>query len=412
MSACDAELAPTIVPSTPTRPAETPKQVVTMIPTTAASVVVRPTAALRTVDVTFWYPYAAGSPEEAALVEQIKAASVAPDLAGIKIIAVRRSEGDLFDPYRAEVSTGGGPSLFVGPNDSLGDDARGKLIADITELARGRIEGYGKQAIDAMSLDSKLYGLPESLRGMALFYNKDLVRETPKTTDELLNAVRGGTRIQVSLGCYNQWGFYGAYGARIFDNNLAIVNTPQNQANLTAAFTFLNGWWALARKAGVPKSDADAAAPGKSGKRAATTNGTAKLSEFRKALGDKLGVAPLPAGPKGAASPLLGADGYFFNPNNTSEVAQAALRVALFLSNAEGQKRMAEQADHVPARTGLIYNNSLVKALENTFPNATVRPQFLTMGKYWGNFCGDSDIWDRGVAPADFVKNALEGATR
>jgi maltose-binding protein MalE len=31
--------------------------------------------------------------------------------------------------------------MFIAPNDSLGDDARAGLIADITDLAAGKLEG-------------------------------------------------------------------------------------------------------------------------------------------------------------------------------------------------------------------------------------------------------------------------------
>ena len=62
-----------------------------------------------------------------------------------------------------------------------------------------------------------------------------------------------------------------------------------------------------------------------------------------------------------------------------------------------------------------VVNNAgtlVVKAFEDTFANAVVRPQSVSMGKYWGNFCGDGDIWDKGVAPAEFVKKAFEGAVK
>ena len=39
------------------------------------------------------------------------------------------------------------------------------------------------------------------------------------------------------------------------------------------------------------------------------TNGNWALGDYKKALGDKLAVAPLPAGPAGPAAPMLGVDG-------------------------------------------------------------------------------------------------------
>jgi hypothetical protein len=43
---------------------------------------------------------------------------------------------------------------------------------------------------------------------------------------------------------------------------------------------------------------------------------------------------------------------------------------------------------------------------------ATVRPQVPELGKYWANFCGTDQIFEKGVAPADFVKSAVEAANK
>lgn len=419
LSACGAAATPTAVPPKPTdapKPAATTAPAVpptaAPAPTAVPPTAVPPTATPKPVEVTFWHAYGTGSAEEVAMGELVKTAAASPDLAGIKINVLQIPFNDIFNKYRTDVAAGGGPSMFIAPNDDLGNDARGKLIADITDLAKGKLDGYGKLSVEGMSLDGKLYGIPESLKAVAMYYNKDLVKEVPKTTDDLLKAVQGGAKVSLSLGCYHYYGFFSAFGGKIFDDKYVVVNTPENQANITAAYKFLNDWWVIGKKAGLPKTDGDAAAPFREGKIAATFNGNWALGDYQKALGDKLGVAAIPAGPKGAASPMLGVDGFYFNPNNKADTAQAALKVALFLTNAASQKVMAEKAGHVPARTGIAYNNPLVKAFEDTFPSAYVRPQAASLGKYWGNFCGDGDIFDKGVAPADFVKKAFEGAVK
>ena len=43
---------------------------------------------------------------------------------------------------------------------------------------------------------------------------------------------------------------------------------------------------------------------------------------------------------------------------------------------------------------------------------ATIRPQVAELGKYWSNFCGQDQIYEKGVAPADFVKTATEAANK
>ena len=94
------------------------------------------------------------------------------------------------------------------------------------------------------------------------------------------------------------------FGAKVFDDKYAFVNTPDNQANLAAAYKYLNDWWVLAKKAGIPKTDGDAAAPFKEGKIGATFNGNWALGDYQKALGDKLGVLGKPSN----ARVILGID--------------------------------------------------------------------------------------------------------
>ena len=64
------------------------------------------------------------------------------------------------------------------------------------------------------------------------------------------------------------------------------------------------------------------------------------------------------------------------------------------------------------ASPGVTYTNPGVKAFEDILAVSQVRPQAASMGKYWGNFCGDGDMFDKGVAPAEFVKKAFEGAVK
>ena len=48
-----------------------------------------------------------------------------------------------------------GPDMFIAPNDILGDDARAGLIADITDLADGKLDGVNQLGIDGMTVEGK-----------------------------------------------------------------------------------------------------------------------------------------------------------------------------------------------------------------------------------------------------------------
>ncbi len=263
-------------------------------------------------------------------------------------------------------------------------------------------------AVDGMSLDGKIYGVPESLKAVALYYNKSMLPTPPATTDALMALFKDGkTPASVSFGCYHEWGFYNAFGGQIFDANWKFV---ADQGGVVDAFTYLNDLYQIAKTNGWPKTDTDAAAPFKEGKIAMTTNGNWALGDYKTALGDKLGVVSLPAGPKGPASPLLGVDGFYINPNSQNK--EAAIELALYLTNKASQTVMMNEAGHVPVRTDVVVTDPLLKGFSDAFKTATVRPQVAQLGKYWANFCGDADIYEKGVKPADWVKTATDNANK
>jgi arabinogalactan oligomer/maltooligosaccharide transport system substrate-binding protein len=300
--------------------------------------------------------------------------------------------------------------MFIAPNDNLGGQVRAGTIADITDLAAGKLGDYSELSVGGMSYDGKLYGLPESLKAVALWYNTDLLPEAPATTDDLKALMEGGTPVAISFGCYHHWGFFGSFGGQIFDDSFNFVADDANQANVSAAMSYLNDLYQISVANGWPRNDSDGLAPFTEGSVAAITNGNWAMGDYRNALGDKLAVAPIPAGPGGASNPLLGVDGYYFNPN--SENQEAALEVALYLTNTAASQSMMDNAGHVPANTTVEVTDPLIQGLLDAFSTAYFRPQVEAMGNYWGNFCGTDQVFDAGTPAADWVKTAFEGATK
>ena len=367
-----------------------------------------PTAApAKVTEVTFWHAYGTGSAEEAALAKVL--AQAATDLPQYKINVLQVPFNDIYNKYRTDVAAGGGPDMFVAPNDSLGADARAGLLADITTLASGKLDAYSKAAVEGMSVGGKLYGVPESLKAVEFWYNKSMLQNPPKTTDELKALMAGGTPGVISFSCYHYWGFYSAFGGKVFDDKFNFV-TDQG-TGMVDAMTYLNDLYQIAKTNGWAKTDSDGLAPFQEGKVAFNTNGNWAMGDYKKALGDKLAVAPLPAGPSGVATPLLGVDGYYINPNSKNQAA--ALEVALYLTGKAAETTMMNDAAHIPARTDVTVTDPLLKSfLDAVNTGNTVRPQDAQLDKYWANFCGSDQIFEKGTAPADWIKSATEGAKK
>jgi len=375
--------------------------------TEAPAATVAPTEAPAPIEVTFWHAYGTGSAEETAMTALLAQAAI--DLPQYKINVLQVPFNDVYNKYRTDVAAGGGPDMFIAPNDSLGDDARAGLIADITDLAAGKLDGVNQLGIDGMSLDGKLYGIPESLKAVAFWYNKSMMATPPANTDELKAAMEAGTPISMNYGCYHMYGYYEAFGGNIFDADWKVV--ADQGTGVTDAFTYLNELYQIQKGNSWAMNDGDALAPFSEGKLAAVMNGNWALGDYKKALGDNLAVVALPVGPSGPAKPMLGVDGFMINPNSANQAA--AIDVALYLSNAASQTVMMNQAGHVPVRTDVTITDPLIQGLVDAFnKGATIRPQVPELGKYWSNFCGSDAIYEKGTTPADFVKAAVEAANK
>jgi arabinogalactan oligomer/maltooligosaccharide transport system substrate-binding protein len=360
------------------------------------------------VEVTFWHAYGTGSAEETALTAIL--AQAATDMPQYKINVLQVPFNDIFTKYDTDVAAGGGPDMFIAPNDNLGGQVRAGTIADITDLAAGKLGDYSELSQGGMMYDGKLYGLPESLKAVVFWYNKDMLAEPPATTDDLKALMEGGTPISISYGCYHHWGFFGSFGGQIFDADYNFVTDEANQAKMTEAISYINDLYQISKTNSWPKNDSDGLAPFTEGTVAAITNGNWAMGDYRNALGDKLGVAPLPAGPGGSSNPLLGVDGYYFNPNSAN--LEAALDVALYLTNKAAQTAMMNEAGHVPANTTVEVTDPLIQGLLDAFATGYFRPQVEAMGNYWGNFCGTDQVFEAGTAPADWIKTAFETASK
>ena len=125
-------------------------------------------------EVTFWHAYGTGSAEETALAAILAKAET--DLPNIKINVLQVPFNDIFTKYETDVAAGGGPDMFIAPNDNLGAEVRGGLIMDITDLAAGKLGDYSDLSKGGFMYDGKLYVIPESLKAVVFWYNMDISR--------------------------------------------------------------------------------------------------------------------------------------------------------------------------------------------------------------------------------------------
>jgi arabinogalactan oligomer/maltooligosaccharide transport system substrate-binding protein len=349
-------------------------------------------------EVTLWHAYQTGSAEEDTLAVLIGNAE--DEFPNLTINVLQIPFDQIFNKWQTEVAAGGGPDMFVAPNDDLGNMARADLVENLDSYLAGKLGGFSQVAIDGMKVGGSLYGVPESAKAVALYYNKSLVDTPPTTTDELLQMIEDGAPTTFFVGAYHLYGWAGAFGGELMDADGKCI---ADQGGWVEAGEYL-----LELKEAGAVFDADygvAEAPFRAGETAFFVNGPWALADYQKDLGDDLGVAPMPTGPGGPGQPLNGIDGFYINPN--SENKDNAIALALFLVSQESSQIYTNQAGHVPIRDDVTPADDLNAGFAEASANGFPRPQSVEFGNFWAPF---GDMWTKimeGVStPAEAVPEA------
>ena len=386
-----ATTAPTTAPSTPA-------------PATVAPATTAPTEAPKTLEGTLeiWHTYASGAGTEKETYDAIVADIMAKN-PGLKITTTVQNffgAGNIFDKWALEVGASGGPDMFIAPNDSLGSQVRSNLLQPLDALAGDKLGGFAPLAVDGCKVDGKLYCIPESLKAVGMYYDKTAVPNPPKTVDELLAGVKDGTlKVGFSQGSYHNFGFWAAFGGKLMDDT----------GKCTAATTGVDKAFQLfkdLKAAGAqyyPDYAKFADAFGQ-GQLNVIVDGPWASGGYAKALGDKLAVTALPAGPAGPSQPLTGTDGWYINPNSANQ--ELAVTVALMIST-EYEQQFVDKAGHIPAVTSATISDPITKGFAEAVANGFPRPQVKELDNFWSNFDNALNlVLDKGTDPMAAVTEA------
>lgn len=121
--------------------------------------------------------------------------------------------------YINAVDKGIGPDVVFGVNYTKIEKLYSEGLLD--EIPQNRIDTsvYLKAAMDTVTFDNKIYGLPLSLDTYGLYYNKDKIKAPPKTFDELISmAQKYGMEYDIN-NFYLSYTIFGIDGTYIFKNN-------------------------------------------------------------------------------------------------------------------------------------------------------------------------------------------------
>ncbi len=369
------------------------------------------TAPTGSADITFWHGYT--GVEADTMSQALQALTEKNPDFKVTVLAVPFDQ--LKNKVSTEAATGGGPDVFLGPPDWIGELADANLISDL-----GTVDGLADvtanlvpTSLNLGKYNDKQYAIASNLKNVALYYNTDLVKTVPKNTEEMITMAgelaKGDVTYGVALNTqfYHMVGYNFAYGGKLFtDPKTVDLNTPGTIEWLT----FMKN---AAGKPGVfakVGADADMDNLFKTGKAAMVIQGPWALGDYSKALGaDKVKVVPAPDTPSGGKfAPFVGGDVYYINASSQKQAE--AMKLIGYITSAPVQQMFVDAAGHVSTNTKVdLSKNPNIQGFVEQSKTGTPFPNFPAMGQVWTP-AGDmiTSVMDGKATPEEAAKKATD----
>lgn len=399
LAACSTAPAATTSPS----PSAAPSRVALFAtadpdPTETPVPTLQPTIEATTPVLNLWHPYAPDSIEAQTLAQLVEDAK--PDLPDVEIALRAIPGGEIANRFEIEATAGGGPDLLLASNDAIQRHVAAGLLRPLDEATAEKETGYAANALDGLRVDGALYGVPLARSTVALYANTSDGRQPPDSTGALLDAVKNGARLVLVRSAYHNYGFFGAFGGRLFDDDGRCIADQGGFASALAYLRELKGAGATFATSGQEAEELF-----RSSEADLTINGSWLRGDFNAALGGNLAVAAVPAGPSGPATPLIGSTALFVNAG--SRRPDEAIALALALTTPDAQAVLAEQTQQLPAVANISIVDSGVAGLAAAAQNGIARPQRPEMDAFWQPFDEAlGRVLDTDVDPATAVSEA------
>jgi len=251
------------------------------------------------------------------------------------------------------------PNTFVGPLSQLG------IVGSMNQLVdENFLSQFIPGSLDGAKAGGTLWGIPDNYGNhLMLIYNKSLIATPPSTFDDLITQAKALTTGGIQGFAYSLddplWGigFYSAFGGWPLDAN------DKPQFNNQAFIDYLTFVTKLQSDGVVPKNcDYNCADTlMKNGKAAMIINGDWSLSDYAAALGNNLGVAPVPP-INGQPYAELTAGTYFMV--STAVLADpvkqdAVMKFITFMTDADAQKQWLTQLKRLPSNAQVAQDPSI-----------------------------------------------------
>ena len=303
------------------------------------------------------------------------------------------------DKLSLDNQSGQAPDVMMAPYDRVGSLGTDGQLSEVKLSDGAKTDDKTKSLVTAA--DGKVYGAPAVIESLVLYYNKDLIKEAPKTFAELEELAKdskyafAGEDGKTTAFLADWTNFYYAYGLLAGNGGYVFGQNGKDSKDIglanegaITAINYAKTWYEK-----WPKGMQDTeGAPNliqtqfQEGKTAAIIDGPWKAQAFKDAKVN-YSVATIPTLPNGKNYETFGGGKAWIIPSSTKNL-EAAQKFVDFLVSTEEQKAFYDKTNEIPANTeARSYaegkNDELTTAVIKQFQNAQPMPNIPQMSAVW-----------------------------
>ena len=319
--------------------------------------------------------------------------------AGVKVTIKTGDQMGGLDNLSLDNQSGKAADVMMAPYDRVGSLGTDGQLSEVKLSDGAKTDDKTKSLVTAA--DGKVYGAPAVIESLVMYYNKDLVKEAPKTFADLENLAKdskyafAGEDGKTSAFLADWTNFYYAYGLLAGNGAYVFGDNGKNPKDIglandgaIAGINYAKSWYEK-----WPKGMQDGTAAGnliqtqfQEGKTAAIIDGPWKAQAFKDAKVN-YGVATIPTLPNGKDYAAFGGGKAWIIPSSTKNL-EGAQKFVDFLVSTEQQKAFYDATNEIPANTeARSYaegkNDELTTAVIKQFKNAQPMPNISQMSAVW-----------------------------
>ncbi|MGH3653323.1 sugar ABC transporter substrate-binding protein [Glutamicibacter sp.] len=331
---------------------------------------------------------------------------------GVKVDLVIKDFSKIQEDFLRQVPTGKGPDITIGAHDWLGNLVNNGVVQPV-ELGDKAGE-FQDVAVNAMSYEGNTYGVPYATENLALLRNADLVKEAPKTFDDMIAAgEKADTEfpflVQVSdVGDpFHAYPFQTSFGAPVFGTDESGAYDPADlQIGNEGGIEFAK-WLAEEGEEGNLKTSIDgdiAKEKFVSGDSPFFLTGPWNV-EAAEDADINLEIDPIPSAGGEEAQPFVAVQGFFVSAK-TENLLAATEFLTNYIGTEEVQTELYEVGNRPPANKAAFEaakSDETIAAFGEVGANGVPMPNIPEMAAVW-------EFW--GVAEAEIITGKADPAKR